>query len=167
MDFSGFNFERIPSALYIYTGIFLSEQDRENFLKIFTPRHSNVFADHVTLCFRPSPEQVAVVQALMTSHQDQSVWLEITGHAEDDKGQAVSVRFADLTSHGVEVKNSIPHMTVSCANGTSPVYSNELLARGPVMSLPPAGFGFRGTLGVCAVTDRNHLPREMWKRRGL
>lgn len=163
-DFSGFNFEKALSRLYIYTGVFLTEWDRNRLLNHFRPKHPVVYADHATLCFKPSIEQVEIVK----KENFPELFMEVVGYAEDDKAQAVSVAFiwAKLPDKGIEIKNEILHVTISCAEGVSPAYSNELLKN--VKPWPGIiTMGFIGILGVCAQTDRNHLPQEMWKRRGL
>lgn len=165
LDFRGFNFEKALSQLYVYTGVFLLEHERARFLVAFPPKHANVYADHATLCFKPSVDQAQVVlkRAELYATRAQHVVLQVQSYAEDDKGQAVEVSFPLDLLTGLEVKNPIMHVTISCAVGTSPVYSNELLQKGS----SPASGNFGGVFGVCAQTDRNHLPRDQWKRRGL
>ena len=50
----------------------------------------------------------------------ESAKLKVIGYSSDEKGQAVVVS-------GVDSSNKIPHITISTADGVSPVYSNELL----------------------------------------
>jgi len=86
----------------------------------FPPIHSNVHAEHVTLVFNPSEEQ----EAKLIPECGKEVSMSVTGYAEDDKGQAVVVAGIDRLDGG------LPHVTISCASGVRPVYSNRLLGRG-------------------------------------
>ncbi len=45
------------------------------------------------------------------------------GFAADDRGQAAAI----AGPAGLVGLNEVPHITISCAEGTKPVYSNELL----------------------------------------
>jgi len=54
----------------------------------------------------------------------QTVTLRVIGMAQDERCQAVKVEIPD----GLLCLNDNPHITVSCADGTAPKYSNELLA---------------------------------------
>jgi len=81
------------------------------------------YSHHMTIKFKPTPEEVA---SLPLGAQ---VALEIVGFAADRKGQAVQVEV--VSPSGVRSTNPIPHITVA-TDGTSPVYSNELLSRGAV-----------------------------------
>ena len=44
-------------------------------------------------------------------------------YAEDEKGQAIAIQCP------LPCGNPIPHITISVANGVTPVYSNELLSK--------------------------------------
>ena len=78
------------------------------------------FMHHMTIKFRPDAEEVIALPI-----DGSEVELQVVGYASDDKGQAVLVS-------GVESSNDNPHITVSTAEGVSPVYSNELLSSGLV-----------------------------------
>jgi len=80
--------------------------------------HSKHFMHHMTIKFKPSEEEVLALPI-----DGKIVKLKIIGYNEDDRGQAVMVA-------GVASSNSIPHITVSTTEETSPVYSNELLGVG-------------------------------------
>jgi hypothetical protein len=105
----------------VYIGIFLDEASRENLLKEFPPAFSNIYADHLTVQFRPDPETVEKYKDMYGSR----FTLRVTGYVEDDKGQAVVV-----DPHGMTRGNSIPHITISTNNGVPPSYSNTLLRAG-------------------------------------
>lgn len=101
----------------IYTGAFLDEGARRELLAAFPPIHSRPIAHHMTITFNPSPDEVSETPA------GDEVFLTIVGVAEDEKAQAVVVNSPLST-------NKISHITISVADGVSPVYSNELLAQG-------------------------------------
>jgi hypothetical protein len=106
----------------IYIGFFLDGKSREKLLQLVPPRHSKVFADHCTLVFRPSASDITdFLKGPMRARKE----ISVIGTVHDEKGQAVLV--ADVVS-----KNTMPHITISCADGVKPVYSNELLERGTV-----------------------------------
>lgn len=105
----------------VYIGIFLTPQSKSKLLKAFPPAHKDLHGDHVTLIFKPSEEELEKFEIGKT------VRFQVSGYAVDEKGQAVAVNLpSDLRSLS---KNKIPHVTISVAPGTKPVYSNELLER--------------------------------------
>lgn len=101
----------------VYLGVFLTKAARERLLGVFPAQHEKVHADHVTVSFRPSHEEVEIYPI------GERVELEVVGVASDEKCQAILVS-------GVTSKNKHPHITISTAAGIKPVYSNELLDRG-------------------------------------
>lgn len=116
----------------IYTAVFLTESSKQTLRRWWTrelglPLLDEKFMHHMTIEFRPSPDDAFALDL------GQQTTLEIMGYGADDRGQAVAVR------SDVESTNDIPHITVSTASGTSPVYSNNLLSRqktnkrGPVL----------------------------------
>lgn len=80
--------------------------------------HPVLHCHHVTLAFRPDEVAWHKFGALIGT----KVRLRAIAQAWDLRGQAVVVS-------GIESLNAVPHITISCAPGTKPVYSNELLAR--------------------------------------
>ncbi len=150
----------------IYTAVFLTEEDRTALLKEFPAKHPVVYADHVTLWFKPDPEQVGFI-AKENAKEQQRVNFQVVEYAEDEKGQAVRVTFPHVDWTGVVIRNELLHITISCAEGTSPVYSNELLKTKAVPREYRNGLPIMGELGVCHRTDKRYLPQAMWKRRGL
>lgn len=110
----------------IYYGVFLDDSSRNQLFSWWVSTVgkdllSDKFGHHMTIKFKPSPEDIAQFTPLIGS----SVSLKVVGYAEDDKGQAVLV-----SPQEVQSSNANPHITVSCAAGTAPVYSNTLLAGG-------------------------------------
>ena len=107
---------RVPKIIYI--GVFIDEAQRKKLLAVVPARHSKVHADHVTLVFQPSPQELEKFVLGST------VELEVAGEAFDEKGQAVLV-----VLKGADSKNAHPHITVSTADGVKPVYSNTLFEK--------------------------------------
>lgn len=114
----------------IYWAVKLDDTSRTLLLSKFPPKHPNVYAEHMTIVFRPSDE----IDRELMNKCGAIVSLRVIGHAYDDAGQAVEVE-----SDAVSRLGGKPHITISCANGTKPVYSNSLLADGsndvPTLSL--------------------------------
>lgn len=78
------------------------------------------YAHHMTIKFRPADSDLDAL------HVGAPVGLHIVGFADDGQVQAVAVE-----PIGVHSTSPVPHVTVA-TNGTPPVKSNELLARGYV-----------------------------------
>ena len=79
--------------------------------------HQNVHCHHITLAYQPTPEIYLRYSRLF----GRQIRFRIVGVCRDTKGQAALVE-------GVASEKPHPHITISCAPGVSPVYSNELLA---------------------------------------
>jgi hypothetical protein len=90
--------------------------------------HEGVHCHHVTIYFRPTEDDF---NAIFRPHLGQQVILKVTGIVTNDRGQAVIVE--PLTGMP---SNRRAHITVSCADGTKPVYSNELIEHGVPTPLP-------------------------------
>jgi Fungal tRNA ligase phosphodiesterase domain len=102
--------ERKPQVLY--TALFV--QDTAQLLALFPPTLEKVFAHHSTIAFKPANlDGIAMGQAST---------LRILARVTDEKGDALLVD----NPHSA---NQYPHITLSCAPGVSPVYSNELLSK--------------------------------------
>lgn len=108
----------------VYAGAFLPEESRATLLSAFPALHPKVLAHHMTIAFKPSEEEISGLPL------GQLIKLRVIGHAKDEYGQAVAVE-----PMGVISKNAIPHITIS-VDKKSPVYSNELLARGYESVIP-------------------------------
>jgi hypothetical protein len=108
-----------------YTGVFLDESSHKALLDWWgehtdTPTlHGKVWAHHMTIKFKPTAEELEATPI------GQKVKLRVIGWAADEKGQAVLV-----APEGISSSNEHPHITISTAPGTSPVYSNSLLGKG-------------------------------------
>lgn len=115
----------------VYLGVFLTPESRRELLEKFPPKHESVRADHVTLKFKPSDEDMA--KFLEKNRLGEEVDVEVVGYADDEKGQVVQVKLPEKLS-GMDDRT--PHVTVSVSPGTEAVYSNELLER-DVRPVPP------------------------------
>jgi hypothetical protein len=106
-----------------YAAIFLHDNDKRRLLMWWRsstrePLLPVIFADHVTLKFKPSKADIEKLPV------GEEALVQVLGFASDEKGQAVLVR-PSVASH-----NRLPHITIATARGVSPVYSNDLLAEG-------------------------------------
>lgn len=102
----------------IYWGVKLNGDSIAKLFTHFPPMHPNVYADHMTIAFRPSEQE----DKLLMSELGMPVTLQVIGYAADENGEAVVVSGKPRLNPG------IPHITISTANGVGPVYSNKLLA---------------------------------------
>lgn len=80
----------------------------------FQPKHQRAFAHHATIAFKP--------QDISGISVGKEVTLQAVGRAFDEKGDA-------LILEGGQTRQKHLHITLSCAEGVSPVYSNELIER--------------------------------------
>lgn len=104
----------------IYTAIFLTPESKQRLLELFPPQHESVHAHHVTLKFKPTDADIAVIP------MGKTVSFSVIGHASNNDCQAIAVKLPpDVISN-----NSIPHITISTAPGIAPKASNSLLANG-------------------------------------
>jgi hypothetical protein len=108
----------------VYAGAFLPEESRAALLSAFPAKHPKALAHHMTIAFKPTEDEVSGLPL------GQLIKLRVVGYAEDEFGQAVAV-----DPMGVLSKNAVPHITIS-VDKKSPVYSNELLARGYESVIP-------------------------------
>jgi len=98
----------------IYNAYVLTPESQRVLMEKIPPKFNNTFYHHMTINFgvQKFPKNLG--------------WgaeITIIGYAEDEKGQAVVVK--DILG-----ENRIAHITLSCADGVKPVYSNELLKKG-------------------------------------
>ena len=105
--------------LPVYIGVFLTPSSRQQLLRDFPPVYENVFADHVTLIFKPKEDD------LRQYDLGSIVRLKVVGYAQDQKGTAVLI---DLPPEIKTSPGQKPHITISTAQGIKPFYSNKLIA---------------------------------------
>lgn len=114
----------------IYWAVKLTPESKKELLNRIPPQHATVFGEHMTLVFNPTEEQ----NAQLEKELGRKIKLKIATVISDDKGQAVGV-LSDLRRTDGESE----HITISCAQGTKPVYSNELMkkSRGTFCCISP------------------------------
>ncbi len=97
----------------VYNAIVLTDDSVKLLKEWFPPIHQNEYYHHMTINFgvKKFPDNLGEI-----------VSFRVIGENHDDKGQAVVV--------DSESDNPIPHITLSCADGVKPVYSNKLLENG-------------------------------------
>ncbi len=96
---------KLVTAIYV---------NSEELFKKFPPKHSERHGTHSSIEYDPKSLDGIEVGRPFT--------LKIIGRAYDEKGDALLVENA-------KSKLKYPHITLSCAVGTNPVYSNELIER--------------------------------------
>jgi hypothetical protein len=94
----------------VYTALFI--EDTPALLAKFPPKHAQIFGHHSTIAFEP-----ASLDGIALGEKSQ---IKVIGRAWDEKGDALLVENA-------KSNNKYPHVTLSCAEGVSPVYSNQLI----------------------------------------
>jgi len=99
-----------------YSGVFLLPDERKKLLEVFPPKFQNIHADHLTLTYDVSPDEMSALEI------GKKITLKIIGLAEDDKAQALII---DTTMSS----NANPHITLSTDPSVRPVYSNELIEK--------------------------------------
>jgi len=104
----------------IYWGIKLELASVAELLSHFPPKHSQLYAEHMTVAFRPHLK----TDERLNLRKGEEVTLIVVGHVANEYGQAVAVEGFERVNPGT------PHITISCAEGVSPVYSNTLFGRG-------------------------------------
>ena len=97
----------------IYTAEFI--KDQKSLLEKCPPKHNRVFAHHSTIVFKPGN-----LDGIDVGKESS---MKILGRVFDEKGDALLIENS-------KSNNKHPHITISCADGASPVYSNELIKKG-------------------------------------
>ena len=100
----------------MFVSAVLTPQSQRRLLEMVPSVHPIVYAHHVTLAFNPEPDVLERYRSL----EGTRIRVPVTAVCVDEKAQAVLV--------GVDSENEYAHITISCAEGVAPSYSNELLA---------------------------------------
>lgn len=106
----------------LYWAVQLNGASKAILLSKMSPLHEKVFADHMTIAFRPDD----TTDKEFMDRIDEEIELVVVGEAKDQKGQAAVV----VPGHITKPDGLPPHITISCAPGTKPVYSNTLIGLG-------------------------------------
>jgi hypothetical protein len=95
----------------LYTASFIT--DKESLLKKFPPIHENVYATHSTIAFMPETDLDGIEVGKIEK-------MKIIGRVSDKYGDALLVE-------NPKSANAHPHITLSCADGVEPQYSNQMI----------------------------------------
>ncbi|GMF09099.1 unnamed protein product [Phytophthora lilii] len=102
-----------------YLGLFLNESSKEKLLTEIPLLHPNKVADHVTLFYRPNKQYVRDAEV------GASVIVRGVEVIHDRHGQTLRVEIDERLP--LQVRNKVPHITMSTQDGVSAAYSNDLL----------------------------------------
>ncbi|KAJ8525939.1 hypothetical protein ON010_g15219 [Phytophthora cinnamomi] len=111
-----------------YLGLFLDEDAEQKMLTEIPLLHPNKLADHVTLFYRPNKQYVrdAELGAPFTVRGVEVV--------HDERGQTLRIELDEQLP--LQVRNKIPHITMSTKDGVCASYSNELLENTTAIRTP-------------------------------
>ena len=126
----------VPLDLF-FTGIFLTARAQWELVSAVAPTHSRVYAEHVTLAFKPSIESLEFLEI------GKKVTVTVWGVGNDGKVQAVTVDIPD----GISCQNENPHVTISTIPSSLPKFSNNMLSSHPARHLP-SHLKLEGVIGV-------------------
>jgi len=102
----------------IYWAVKLGDKSKTELLNAFRPIHKKIFGEHMTLAFNPDQ----ATNEMMEKIAGQVVSMKVIGMGSDNNGQAVVVEPSVNRIDG-----EVNHITISCAEKVSPVYSIKLL----------------------------------------
>ncbi|KAG7380164.1 NEDD4-binding protein 2 [Phytophthora pseudosyringae] len=102
-----------------YLGLFLDDDSQQKLLTKIPPAHPNRLADHVTLFYRPNNQY--------TRDAELGAPFTIRG-VEIVQNEGVQTLRVELDERlPWQIRNKIPHITLSTVDGVSASYSNDLL----------------------------------------
>ena len=108
------------------------------------PAHANVHNHHITIHFRPDADAHAATPYGATST------FTVTGRVVTDTVDAVVVTFTDGPITDADIVSGVPHITISTADGVSPVAAIDAIrtavANGTV--IPVTGPAHTGTVAA-------------------
>ncbi len=96
----------------IYTAEFV--EDTEDLLNKFPPKHKKVYGHHSTIAFRPNDLNGIEIG-------NKSI-MKVIGRVYDEKADAILVE-------NPKSNKKYPHITISCAEGINPLYSDEMIEK--------------------------------------
>ncbi len=130
--------DSFPATFAFYTGIFLTTESQWLLISTYPPSFSNLYADHVTLCFKPSVDSIAATTI------GSKVKVRVTSHESSDAVQAVCVQILD----NVECNAEIPHITISTDIGVHPKMATALLKKQKGPAKQPNSIVLEGIVGI-------------------
>jgi hypothetical protein len=101
----------------LYWAVLLDKTNRKKLLGYIPAVHLNVYAEHITLSFQPNELQNKKWGFLL----GKKIKLIARDYYEDERGQAITIEGIHRDDQGT------PHITISCAEGVKPFYSNKLI----------------------------------------
>lgn len=110
--------QQLAQACVLYVAVFLTQESRDVLLAMVPPAHPLVSADHMTLAYKPS------VQQLLDLPLGAHVQLKIIGSAADSRAQAVA---ADPPTWLPPTTSVSTHITISVAVGAKAVEAGHLI----------------------------------------
>lgn len=108
-----------PKANFL--GIFLTSESKGKLLGRFPAIHDNIYAEHVTVIFKPTAENLNTMKS--SGLLGKTFDIIVTGYSENEMGQAVKVEVPEA----IFAEGRVPHITISTSKGIKPAYSTELL----------------------------------------
>lgn len=106
-------------ATVVYSAILIDDSDKRKILADSV--HPNKYGEHVTLQYFGSKGGTD------TPFAGKRVAVELKKHYADEKGEAWTVQCNDADVQAIKDASQTLHVTVSCADGTKPFYSNQLI----------------------------------------
>ncbi|XP_047146565.1 uncharacterized protein LOC105843712 isoform X1 [Hydra vulgaris] len=120
----------------LYAALYLDDESRQLLLKEFHVVHANVHADHMTLIYKPSLEDLNSLE-LGSHHQ-----VKVVGYMLDSDVEVAVVEALDLC------KLPQPHITISTSKHASPKQSIAALTRHGEWVKPKEEIILQGVVGV-------------------
>lgn len=134
----------------VYVGIFLDEAARAKLLTLAPAIHQNVTADHITVFYRPDDQFMRGVEV------GQVLTVRCKEVVQDSCGQAVRIELDGSST--LQIRNKVPHITISTANGVSSSYSNEVLESKTAERVPiEPELELLVTLGFAMITQNRRV----------
>lgn len=106
-----------------YIALVIEEFGQDLLKEYFPAIYPNVYGDHITIVFNPSPEDLQKWHFHIGP--DDGAEFEIIGYVQDEFCQALLVEQDDGLFDEIEH----PHITISMAEGIPPKYSKELIKK--------------------------------------
>jgi tRNA splicing ligase len=114
----------------IYIGLFLTKDSQHELVDLFAREtvklHDHVYADHITLKFKPTDNDMK----MFTDHIGKRYKISVNKMIADVGAQVIPVNVSEIPQEFRGILGSQkPHITLACKYGVKPVYSNTLLNR--------------------------------------
>jgi len=122
-----------------YIGLLILENRNwleDNFIN--WPIHENVYFHHCTVAYKPSAEKIEQYKPKL----GKVFKLNVNGFVLTNE---IAVLMIDNVK-GLPIENRHPHITVSCAEGIKPFYSNEVLETVTPVDISEQKFVLHGVL---------------------